>query len=161
MLRSHQQGGEAMAHQTIQRGSKGQAVKDAQQALVDRGYDVGAAGVDGIFGNHTYRAVIDYQDDRAAGQFWALSFPLTVDGIVGQQTWFRLVPDPIKKGDSGPGVRLLQSILKDSGNPNWDPGMVDGVFGPITEQAVKQYQTDMGLPVTGIVDAKTWTWLWS
>ena len=46
-----------MTHPTIMRGSTGQAVKDAQQNLVDRGYDIGPAGVDGIFGNHTYHAL--------------------------------------------------------------------------------------------------------
>jgi len=129
---------------------------------LDRGYWVGPPGVDGIFGNHTYRGVIDYQDDRAAGQHWAFYYPLTVDGIVGPQTWGRLAPDTIKKGDKGTGVRLAQSILKDSGNPSWDPGPVDGDFGPQTELAVKNFQTDLGIsPANGIVDDKTWTALWS
>ena len=97
-----------MTHPTIMRGSTGQAVKDAQQNLVDRGYDIGPAGVDGIFGNHTYRAVIRYQTDRSSGEFWALSLPLDIDGIVGPQTWSRLDPDTVKKGDSGIEVRLLQ-----------------------------------------------------
>jgi peptidoglycan hydrolase-like protein with peptidoglycan-binding domain len=150
-----------MAHPTIQRGSKGQAVSDAQQALLDRGYDVGTTGVDGAFGNHTYHAVIRYQTDRATGEFWALSMPLTIDGIVGTQTWARLDPDTVKKNDSGAGVRLLQSILKDMGDPNFDPGPVDGAFGPNTEMAVKNYQAFVGLPNNGVVDKKTWTSLWS
>jgi peptidoglycan hydrolase-like protein with peptidoglycan-binding domain len=151
-----------MAHPTIHRGSKGQAVKDAQQALMDRGYSVGPAGADGIFGNHTYRGVIDYQDDRSAGHFWAFNYPLVVDGIVGPQTWGRLDPDTIKKGDKGTAVRLLQNILKDSGVPTWDPGPVDGDFGPQTELAVKNFQQDLGLsPADGVVNKKTWTALWS
>src|SRR5262249_28753223 len=121
------------------RGSTGQAVKDAQQNLVDRGYDIGPAGVDGIFGNRTYHAVIRYQTDRSSGEFWALSLPLDIDGIVGPQTWSRLDPDTVKKGDSGIEVRLLQSILKDFGDPNFDPGPVDGVFGPNTEMAVTKH----------------------
>lgn len=150
-----------MAHPTIQRGSKGQAVNDAQQALLDRGYDIGPTGVDGIFGNHTYHAVIRYQTDRATGEYWALSMPLTIDGIVGSQTWARLDPDTVKKNDSGSGVRLLQSILKDMGDPNFDPGPIDGSFGPNTEMAVKNYQAFVGLPNNGVVDKKTWTSLWS
>jgi peptidoglycan hydrolase-like protein with peptidoglycan-binding domain len=152
-----------MANPTIQRGSTGQAVKKAQQALIDRGYPVGPAGTDGIFGNHTYRAVIDYQDDRAAGQFWAFNFPLTIDGIVGPQTWFRLAPDKVKKGDKGAGVRLAQSILKDTGVPNWDPGPVDGDFQSQTELAVKSFQNDFGITAdgAGIVGDQTWLALWS
>jgi peptidoglycan hydrolase-like protein with peptidoglycan-binding domain len=151
-----------MAQPTIQRGSTGQAVKDAQLALIARGYWVGSAGADGKFGNHTYRGVVDYQDDRSAGQFWALTYPLKVDGIVGSQTWGRLLPDTIKVGDTGAGVRLAQAILKDSGNPNWDPGSVDGIFGAGTKQAVTNYQTDNGIsPANGQVGPKTWEWFWS
>jgi peptidoglycan hydrolase-like protein with peptidoglycan-binding domain len=151
-----------MARPTIMRGSTGQAVKDAQQNLADRGYPVGPTGVDGIFGNHTYHAVIRYQTDRATGEFWALSLPLAIDGIVGPQTWARLAPDTVKKNDSGAGVRLLQSILKDFADPNLDPGPVDGNFGPQTETAVKNFQTLVSIsPANGVVDSKTWMYLWS
>ena len=33
---------------------------------------------------------------------------------------------------------------------------VDGVFGPGTEAAVREFQSIFGLPVTGIVDYRTW-----
>ena len=33
---------------------------------------------------------------------------------------------------------------------------IDGVYGPNTETAVKQFQTKVGLPSTGIVDRATW-----
>ncbi|MEZ6115914.1 MAG: peptidoglycan-binding protein [Pirellulaceae bacterium] len=37
------------------------------------------------------------------------------------------------------------------------PGLsVDGDFGPMTENAVKQFQSHHGLDVTGVVDAATW-----
>ena len=126
-----------------------------------RGYTVGPAGVDGVFGNHTYHAVIRYQTDRSVGEFWALSLPLDIDGIVGPQTWSRLAPDTVKKGDSGTGVRLLQSILKDWGDPALDPGPIDGVFGPNTETAVKNFQGLVSLPINGVVDSKNWMYLWS
>lgn len=35
-------------------------------------------------------------------------------------------------------------------------GFADGVFGPNTEQAVRDYQTDRGLQVDGIVGQETW-----
>jgi peptidoglycan hydrolase-like protein with peptidoglycan-binding domain len=151
-----------MAHPTIQLGSTGQAVRDAQQALIERGYPVGSAGADGIFGLHTYRGVIDYQDDRSAGNTFALSWPLTVDGIVGPSTWGRLAPDTIQQGSTGAGVRLAQSILTFTANPNWNPGPIDGNFGPQLFQAVKNFQTDLGLtPANGIVDSNTWIALFS
>jgi peptidoglycan hydrolase-like protein with peptidoglycan-binding domain len=145
-----------MARPTIQVGSTGQPVKEAQQALIDRGYFVGPPGVDGIFGMHTLSGVLSYQGDRRAGQFWAFSFPLVVDGIVGPQTWGRLAPDTIQNGAKGTGVRLAQSILKNSGNPRWDPGPIDADFGDQTELAVTNFQNDIGLTADGIVGPKTW-----
>lgn len=150
-----------MAHPTIKRGSSGDAVKLAQRSLLDRGYDVGSGGADGKFGNYTYRAVLRYQLDRASGEYWAFTLPLGTDGVVGPRTWSRLYPDPVRGGDTGDGVELLQAMLKASEYDPWDPGTVDGKFGPQTEQAVRQYQTDMGLTSDGVVGPKTWTMLWS
>jgi peptidoglycan hydrolase-like protein with peptidoglycan-binding domain len=150
-----------MARPTIQVGSSGNAVKEAQKALIDRGYDVGPPGADGIFGIHTLKSVLNYQDHRSAGNYAAHSYPLVVDGIVGPQTWGRLAPDTVKKGSKGAGVRLVQSTLKDTGYPPWDPGLVDGDFGPQTELAVSTFQTDVGITKDGIVGPQTWLALWS
>lgn len=53
----------------------------------------------------------------------------------------------IKKGSKGEDVKKLQMILGVE---------VDGVFGPITEQAVKEYQKKNNLEADGIVGPKTW-----
>jgi peptidoglycan hydrolase-like protein with peptidoglycan-binding domain len=142
--------------ETIRRGSTGDAVRDAQRELEARGYSVGKAGIDGIFGSATEEAVRNYQTDRSTGHDWALTYPLVVDGIVGPQTWGRLLPDTIRRGSTGPGVTLLQAILESSGNPAWDPDGVDGVFGPKTEHAVRNYQSAHGLVVDGVVGPVTW-----
>lgn len=63
------------AYGTLQYGSSGAGVKDLQQTLNRLGYNVGAA--DGIFGNNTKNAVLQYQKDKG----------LTADGIVGANTW--------------------------------------------------------------------------
>ena len=154
-----------MAHPTIQLGSTGKAVKEAQEALLARGYQVGPPGADGIFGLHTHRSVLNYQHDRSAGEFAAYSWPLVVDGIVGPQTWGRLSPDTIKKGSKGAGVRLAQTILKNSAYPPWDPGPIDGDFGPQTELAVtipERHRFDGGRhcrseDLAGFLELKSWT----
>jgi peptidoglycan hydrolase-like protein with peptidoglycan-binding domain len=46
----------------------------------------------------------------------------------------------------------LQTDLQRAG---YDPGPIDGVYGPQTVAAVEQLQTDSGLPVTGFVDEAT------
>ena len=35
------------------------------------------------------------------------------------------------------------------------PGPIDGDFGPMTSQAIRSYQIDYGLPVTGRLDSRT------
>jgi hypothetical protein len=52
------------------------------------------------------------------------------------------------------GIRSVQAILKDMGDP-YDPGPVDGIDGPQTKKAVKQFQTDNGLPVDGVAGTET------
>jgi peptidoglycan hydrolase-like protein with peptidoglycan-binding domain len=62
----------------------------------------------------------------------------------------------IKKGSKGPAVKQLQEQLYRLG---YDPGTVDGIFGPKTEKAVKAFQLANGLDVDGIVGEFTWTTL--
>jgi peptidoglycan hydrolase-like protein with peptidoglycan-binding domain len=135
-----------MAQPTIKKGSQGPAVKLAQKRLLVRGYDPGP--IDGLFGAKTEKAVKYYQADRG----------LTVDGIIGPQTWARLDPPTIKKGSTGDAVKLAQHLLTAYG---YHPGPADGDFGVNTENAVKQFQTDYGLAVDGIVGPKTWAMLGS
>lgn len=62
-------------------GDKGECVRSAQLLLIGRGYSCGRCGADGEIGQDTYNAVIAYQ--RACG--------LQQDGIIGAQTWARLI----------------------------------------------------------------------
>jgi peptidoglycan hydrolase-like protein with peptidoglycan-binding domain len=70
----------------------------------------------------------------------------------------------LSRGDRGRNVQLLQKILSDNnflgaagvrlGNPQG--AIVDGVFGPITESAVRDLQQRYHIPVTGRVTPQTW-----
>ena len=51
-----------------------------------------------------------------------------------------------------PLVREAQRALRDLG---YDPGPIDGVFGPRTRTALAKYQTSERLAVTGDLDAPT------
>lgn len=53
----------------------------------------------------------------------------------------------IKKGSRGEDVKVLQSKLN---------LLVDGIFGPLTEEAVKEFQKANGLIADGIVGTNTW-----
>ena len=55
-------------------------------------------------------------------------------------------------GAQGQAVTALQTQLKARG---FDPGPIDGDFGPGTEQAVRAFQQAQGLEVDGVVGAQT------
>lgn len=65
---------------TLKRGSRGAGVKWLQNALINTGHSCGAAGVDGIFGAATEKAVFAFQ----------IRFGLTADGVAGRITKTKL-----------------------------------------------------------------------
>ncbi len=58
----------------------------------------------------------------------------------------------LRNGSSGEAVEALQQKLAGKG---FDPGAADGIFGPRTEAALRQYQESIGLDVDGIAGPKT------
>lgn len=68
-------------------------------------------------------------------------------------------PDPsprcptLRSGSRGPAVRRLQELLLDLG---FNPGPVDGIFGPRTRTAVMEFQQEVDINVDGIVGPRTW-----
>ena len=65
----------------LQKGDKGEIVKSAQLLLIGRDFSCGGWGADGDFGNATKQAVENFQTGHA----------LEVDGIIGAQTWAKLL----------------------------------------------------------------------
>jgi peptidoglycan hydrolase-like protein with peptidoglycan-binding domain len=138
-----------MAITILREGSRSPEVVDLQYLLLFRGNvteaELGKA--DGIFGAKTKASVLKFQ--RAKG--------LTVDGVVGSQTWGalarteewpnRIAGEFLREGDRGEGVKALQQGLKFK---NAYSGAVDGIFGPITKASVIRMQM-LGIPSTNIV----------
>lgn len=60
----------------------------------------------------------------------------------------------LKKGSKGSDVKFLQQILIQKG---FLKGDADGIFGTLTEKAVKEFQAANKLVSDGIVGDKTWT----
>lgn len=56
------------------------------------------------------------------------------------------------EGTVGQDVMRLQLILQSLG---YDPGPIDGIFGPRTKNAVMRFQRDNGITVDGIVGPET------
>lgn len=59
-------------------------------------------------------------------------------------------------GSRGDEVRVVQKFLADGG---FYAGEIDGIFGPVTAKAVKEFQRSTDLKVSGIVDKETFTYL--
>ena len=60
----------------LAKGSSGKGVEELQQMLLDKGYELPAKGVDGLYGPETASAVKKFQEDNN----------LKVDGVVGIET---------------------------------------------------------------------------
>lgn len=59
----------------------------------------------------------------------------------------------VRQGSRGDDVRWLQQVLRDRAGQQI---AVDGIFGPATDQAVRNLQRFFGLTVDGIVGPNTW-----
>lgn len=134
-------------------GSLGSDVKALQQALIAAGITV-RGGADGVFGTATIAAVKTYQANLGLEQ----------SGQVDQDTASALASVASSAGASSPllGLRSgalgntvmqLQQALIDAGVKV--RGGADGIFGPATANALKEFQTSQGLTPTGTTDAAT------
>ena len=122
----------------VRQGATGEAVYSLQYLQQQQGQTL---EVDGIFGPQTAQAVRAFQQ----------AHQLSVDGIVGPQTWGALTM-MVRDGSQGGAVRAVQHQLNTRGNSL----AVDGIFGPLTDSAVRAYQQQRGLAVDGIVGPQTW-----
>lgn len=136
----------------IRRGARGEDVRDVQHRLLGAGARIEPDELDGTFGPSTEEAVREFQ--RARG--------LPADGIMGPDTWGQLVEAGYRLSDRtlylrspafrGDDVRVLQRML---GALGFDAGKEDGIFGPTTDRAVREFQRNVGSPVDGIVGLDT------
>lgn len=158
-------------------GSTGPYVTIVQSALNRIGQNYPAIPkinpVDGIFGPQTEAAVRAFQQ----------IFSLTPDGIVGRATWNQITriyvailrlaelqsqgqqqyfigpyPRDLSEGNSGDTIRQLQYMLNVLSNfiPSISNVAETGTYDTAIRDAVRAFQQQFGLPVTGTVDAQTW-----
>ncbi|MBQ9922863.1 MAG: peptidoglycan-binding protein, partial [Clostridia bacterium] len=120
---------------------------------------------DGIFGSSTQEAVRIFQNLSG----------ISADGIVGRVTWDSLnrayissaqncIPlrnypgTALRRGSSGSNVMYVQQLLNTVRSLYTTiPALVaDGIFGSLTESAVRTFQSRNGLTSDGIVGRNTW-----
>lgn len=96
----------------LRKGDRRNAVKKVQQMLQGAGYKLPKYGADGDFGSETVKVVKDFQEDQ----------DITVDGIVGPNTWDHL-NEAIKKDKDW--KNKLAVVLPDKMNIRHSPDMGD------------------------------------
>jgi len=137
---------------TYRRGDTGPAVAEVRAklavlGLLDDVADPLAESDSALFDEATDRAVRLFQQQRG----------ITVDGIVGPQTYHALDEARWRLGDrilsyvparliAGDDVAALQQRLLDMG---FDCGRVDGLFGVETEHALRDFQRNVGVRADG------------
>lgn len=134
----------------MRRGDTGSAVRDLHARLAATGHADNADPE--CFDDHTEKALRAFQASRR----------LVEDGICGRQTWAALVDANHRLGDRmiylrspmmhGDDVTDLQHRI---GRLGFDAGWLDGIFGPDTEAAVRDFQHNQGVPADGVVGRET------
>ncbi len=135
----------------LERGDVGEYVVELHSKLTLAGYLVETLHPD-RFGGRTYDAVTAFQRKRG----------LEGSGAVGGETWKSLDEaahnfggrllcrrTPMMRGDD---VAELQLLL---GSLGFDSGWIDGIFGPVTEKGVAEFQRNAGIPVDGVAGPTT------
>jgi N-acetylmuramoyl-L-alanine amidase len=139
--------------QLIKRGDSGPAAAEVRATLLSLG----------LLGEGRHAAPEDPQNvlfdaacDLALREFQQAR-GLSVDGIVGPETWRALVASRWRLGDRllhrsigdpmvGDDVHTLQERLLEMG---YDAGRADGIFGARTETALRAFQRECGLATDG------------
>ncbi|MCL2362229.1 MAG: N-acetylmuramoyl-L-alanine amidase [Defluviitaleaceae bacterium] len=148
----------------IRQGERSESVRQIQACLnrvSARHPSIQRLTEDGIFGPRTLDAVMTFQ--RIMG--------LTPDGVVGPLTWGRLAQECpasgggtmptfpgtlLRVGSRGDNVRQVQHCLNRVSQPVNSQLSEDGVFGPLTQAGVINFQRLFGLNPDGIVGPITW-----
>ncbi|MBQ3300775.1 MAG: peptidoglycan-binding protein [Eggerthellaceae bacterium] len=137
--------------ETIRLHDTGAGVEDVQQRLADIDL-LETDEVDGVFGPKTAAAVRAFREQSG----------LEPGDEIDEKTWSALVDATFHLGDRtlylrmpyfhGSDVLQLQQAL---GALGFASGREDGIFGAYTEDGVRKFQRNLGLPSDGIVGAYT------
>jgi N-acetylmuramoyl-L-alanine amidase len=148
--------GSLEARPVIRHGSRHEAVAELREILTH----ISLLPLDAACEDpHTFDSTLD-----SALRHFQQSNGLTVDGVVGPLTWRRALEARWQLGDrplayspergllAGDDVAALQRKLSDLG---FNCGRVDGMFGLLTDAALRDFQGNIGIVVDGICGPET------
>lgn len=121
-------------------------VRGIQEELTGHGYRPGP--VDGVAGARTVRAIRAYQRDAG----------LPVNGLATKELLdhlkFSLPKVYANPTQSGASRALISDVQQHLSARGYYRSAIDGVVGPGTREAARRFQTDAGLPITGVIDRR-------
>ncbi|MFM9975175.1 MAG: TIGR02594 family protein [Beijerinckiaceae bacterium] len=131
----------------------------ADSDLIPNSHELGADGDLSTQASETGSPLVtgDANEDSADGKDWLQRgcFGFEIDDIEATTSSSQLIDilsSALMIGSSGERVKDLQRILTDKGFPL---GTIDGVFGPLTEAAVAEFQAVNDLTMNGVADMAT------
>lgn len=127
---------------------------------------------EGVKGYYDFISTKRYANLKNAADYQQFAQYLKLDGYATSSTYVKTLCDTVRrynlwqyddgvilkvyptlrKGSKGEYVELLQELLIVAGYQL----KVDGVFGPLTDEAVRKFQQSRALAIDGIVGPKTW-----
>lgn len=136
----------------LKKGAYGDQVMKLQRALRDLGYFSGKC--DGAYGEATTAAVYRFQMANGLKETGVADGAMFLRLYEGEAIgWEKFVEDNCARvGDSGANVRLIQIWLS---RMDYFGGECSGKYGEGTQQAVRDFQMQKGLEVSGDVDIET------
>ena len=121
-----------------------------QKRLSEKGYEPGPA--DGVLGDLTRAAIIAHETDNSLPVTGVASDQLLKSMILG------LSPTDTKaSADAKTPVEtteFIKSVQKTLASLGYDPGPLDGLIGVSTSNAIRKFQADKKLPVTGRISGR-------
>ena len=128
--------GSGRVARTYEQGPSSDLITAVQSELRQRGYTIPA--VSGELDAPTRQAIIQYQTDAG----------LTVSGQPSEALLTSLRSASMRRGgiDRRQMVMAIQDELNRRG---YDAGPPDGALGPKSRTAIRTYQSDAGIPITG------------
>lgn len=173
---------------TLRKGSRGSAVREIQQLLVDQAY-LKPGGVDGSYGGGTEKALMQFQKDQGLNPD-GVAWPQTIDRLRHEFGKWKTVSKltrstdgvrvrtcrkcgfeesqvtpagtVIARNNRGENVRNIQQMLNDIG---YNAGKADGAYGPKLDSAFTTFAFDhdidfeAGTLKPGHVDALVNAWI--
>jgi peptidoglycan hydrolase-like protein with peptidoglycan-binding domain len=139
-------------------------IEEVQVILKSEGYEPG--NTDGRMGKETRDAIKAFQESqglKSTGYIDKITLTQLEDSrrakeILESKKEYASRRMASKEKDSSisgfrPTTKDIQTALKNAG---FDPGTIDGKMGPMTRQAIKEFQKAKGLVPDGVVGPKTW-----